>query len=283
VQKLDIQVHGAVYNLRTGEVQWLGQHPNIEEIVPNMPVEIHRWKEAPYQLRPIPPSPGRSLEAKSALQRLLQGNARFVQGITDKPVSNGEKPFAVLMASSDNPVPPAWIFDESASNFVVQRTMGADVDGSKESKGKGLYLQSLEFAYLKYQPPVFVIIVDRSSQLPDVALAQLYGVEVPSEPMRQLLSGLMVSSHKISDQVSQLNREGGIHTRAGRRTLIKSLTSELDAWYAIEGIIETSEIIRNAIKNNTLELHVCMLESHTGKAEFIGEHPMTEHLIALND
>jgi len=170
------------------------------------------------------------------------------------------------------------VFDEPASSFVVQHTMGG-----VESDVKSLPLVSLEFAYLKYKPPVFIILVDPTSQLPDVALAQLYGVDIPSKAMRRVNSGLLTSCQTIASQVENSNNEGMVQTRAGRRTLLKTLITELDAFYTVDQIIHYSALLREAVMQNKLELHVAVLNSHTGQAEFLGEHPHLDALLKLHD
>jgi len=276
VEKHEVQVHGAVYGLRTGNVKWLGQHEDIGNIVPGVPMELQKWRTQSYAQAELATLPGRSSDAKKALQRLLSGNKRYMKGSVGREPSD-EDPFAVIISSSEAKAVPARVFDEPASSFVVQCTMGG-----VESDSKSLPLISLEFAYLKYQPPIFVILVDPTSQLPDVALAQLYGVDTPSEAMRQVLSGLMVSCQKISSQVEQLNEKGLVQTRTGRRNLLKALTAELDAFYVIDQIIHYSAIIREAVMEGKLELHVAVLDNHTGQAEFIGEHPKLQHLLDLH-
>jgi len=276
VAKMEVQVHGAIYDLLTGQVKWLNQHPDIESIVPEIPIGLQRWKTEPYVQARLASMPGRSPAAKDALQRLLEGNKRFMNGSKFELATN-EDPFAVIISSSEAKSVAAHVFDQPASSIVEQRTMGG-----VESDSKSLPLISLEFAYLKYKPPIFLILVDPTSQLPDVALAQLYGVDTPSEAMRLVLSGLMVSCQSIASQVEQLNKDGLVRTRAGRRNLLKTLTAELDAFYIIDQIIHYSPLLREAIMQDKLELHVAVLDNHTGQTEFLGEHPKLQDLLKLH-
>jgi carbonic anhydrase len=68
-----------------------------------------------------------------ALQRLLAGNRRFVQGV---PVNQGrdsvrrasvaetQKPFAVILGCSDSRVPPEVLFDEGIGDVFLVRVAG---------------------------------------------------------------------------------------------------------------------------------------------------------------
>merc|ERR1711953_1126551 len=114
-----------------------------------------------------------------------------------------------------------------------------------------------------------------AGQLPEVALEQLTGCKAPSEPMRRVLTDVMKSTLQSLWQVDNM----GSCTQAGRLSLIKAITVELNAWYIIEELLSYSSILRNAVKNGDLEIHAAAVAPSTGRAEFLGEHPMMSHLI----
>ncbi len=71
------------------------------------------------------------------LEKLMQGNARYVSGHISKKESGGayrkelakgQHPFAVVVACSDSRVSPSIIFDEGLGNIFVVRTAGNIVD-----------------------------------------------------------------------------------------------------------------------------------------------------------
>ena len=72
-----------------------------------------------------------------ALARLKEGNARFVAGRMIRPeqspetrirLSNGQKPFAVVVTCSDSRLPPEVIFDQGLGDLFVVRVAGNVVD-----------------------------------------------------------------------------------------------------------------------------------------------------------
>lgn len=99
-------------------------------------------------LEPPNKRPPLSEEAKAALQRLIEGNQRFVNG---KPLhqhtslewrrktAQEQKPFAAILGCSDSRVPPEVIFDQGLGDLFVVRVAGnivdADVSGSLEYAG----------------------------------------------------------------------------------------------------------------------------------------------------
>lgn len=72
-----------------------------------------------------------------ALARLIEGNKRFVSGEVLHPhqdaerrkeVSQGQKPFAVVVGCSDSRVPPEIIFDQGIGDLFIIRVAGNIVD-----------------------------------------------------------------------------------------------------------------------------------------------------------
>src|SRR5690349_14241803 len=66
------------------------------------------------------------------IQRLLEGNARFVLGKTNRNVAadrlaelaGGQKPFAIVLGCSDSRVPVETIFDQQPGDLFVVRVAG---------------------------------------------------------------------------------------------------------------------------------------------------------------
>ena len=78
-----------------------------------------------------------AVSAKEALQRLLDGNARFACGEQRHPheavdwrthLENEQHPFAVVLGCSDSRVSPELIFDQGIGDLFVVRVAGNVVD-----------------------------------------------------------------------------------------------------------------------------------------------------------
>ena len=89
------------------------------------------------------------MEPDKALNRLLDGNRRFIAGKLQQPaagallelrlrVAKNQKPFAVIVGCSDSRVPPELIFDATLGDLFVVRTAGEVVET--------VALGSIEFA-----------------------------------------------------------------------------------------------------------------------------------------
>ena len=77
--------------------------------------------------------------ADEAIQRLLEGNQRFVKGETTsprrspgdfRPLVEGQRPMAVILGCADSRVPPELLFDQGVGDLFVVRVAGNVVSGA---------------------------------------------------------------------------------------------------------------------------------------------------------
>ncbi|MFO7445118.1 MAG: carbonic anhydrase, partial [Ignavibacteriaceae bacterium] len=75
--------------------------------------------------------------SSEALQKLIDGNKRFVSGQLENPgrsmervheIYNEQHPFAIILSCSDSRVPPEVIFDEGLGDLFVIRVAGNVAD-----------------------------------------------------------------------------------------------------------------------------------------------------------
>jgi carbonic anhydrase len=99
------------------------------------------------------------LSPRAALDRLMEGNRRFVAGTPRHPnqdpgrrdaVAGGQQPFAIVLCCSDSRVPPELIFDQGIGDLFVVRVAGNVVDEAG--------LASLEFATAEFLSPVLLVL-----------------------------------------------------------------------------------------------------------------------------
>lgn len=97
--------------------------------------------------------------ADEALQRLLEGNKRFVNGVAKFPtvrkevlaeMARGQRPYATILGCSDSRVPPELLFDVGFGELFIIRVAGNVI--SPEVKG------SLQYAGSHLRTPLFVIL-----------------------------------------------------------------------------------------------------------------------------
>ena len=99
------------------------------------------------------------ISADEALQRLIDGNERFLKGesrhagLSREALSElaaGQHPFATILGCSDSRVPPEWIFDAGLGELFVVRVAGNVL--SPEVAG------SLQYAGAHLRTPLLVVL-----------------------------------------------------------------------------------------------------------------------------
>lgn len=268
VKEMDIQVHGAVYDLYSGQVEWLGQYPDLESLV-DCEMPLHAWKVNPY-VRGGSISDGRATVVKKNVQRLKEGNLRFVHGEKATQSSDLESKVMIVRTGA-NVWPMSTVFDTPPRSILVQQSLGG-LQNTQE--GIDTPTSAVEFGIVHYQPRLVVILGMSDSMLVGDALAQISGAVAPSGPKQRVLADLTASALRAHTQV-EADPTG---TAAGRALREKRLTVELNVLYSIEQLL-VSPIIRNAVIDGDVELHGAIMNRQTGEVEFLGEHPQLDKII----
>jgi len=100
------------------------------------------------------------ISAREALQRLREGNRRFVSGVRGSDtvtsqtrrieLATGQEPFAIILGCSDSRVPAEIVFDRGLGDLFVIRVAGNIVAASQ--------IGSVEFAAARYGTPLVVVL-----------------------------------------------------------------------------------------------------------------------------
>jgi carbonic anhydrase len=99
------------------------------------------------------------ISAREALERLREGNQRFVSGIRSDDILSiqrrnelaaGQEPFAIVLGCSDSRVPAEIVFDQGLGDLFVIRVAGNIVASSQ--------IGSVEFAAERYSTPLVVVL-----------------------------------------------------------------------------------------------------------------------------
>src|SRR5277367_4167007 len=76
-----------------------------------------------------PPKPENVLSPDAALDRLMKGNARYVEGVSKRhdfrherePLTTGQNPFAAVLSCADSRISPEFCFDTARGDVFVCR------------------------------------------------------------------------------------------------------------------------------------------------------------------
>jgi carbonic anhydrase len=96
------------------------------------------------------------ISAREALERLREGNRRFVAGVRGGDIQSrhidlaaGQEPFAIILGCSDSRVPAEIVFDQGLGDLFVIRVAGNIVASSQ--------IGSVEFAAERFATPLVVV------------------------------------------------------------------------------------------------------------------------------
>jgi carbonic anhydrase len=115
--------------------------------------------------------------ADDVLQRLLEGNRRFVKGELAHPdrkpedfapLAEGQRPVAAIVGCADSRVPPEILFDQGIGDLFVVRIAGNVVEGAGPSV-KG----SIEYAVAELGVPLVVVLGHSQCGAVKAALAHI--------------------------------------------------------------------------------------------------------------
>ena len=100
------------------------------------------------------------ISARAALERLREGNRRFVSGTQSSDgfmnqtrrseLADGQEPFAIVLGCSDSRVPAEIVFDQGLGDLFVIRVAGNIVASSQ--------VGSVEFAAERFGTPLVVVL-----------------------------------------------------------------------------------------------------------------------------
>lgn len=143
------------------------------------------------------------ITADQALQKLMDGNARFVSGNVTHPDQSAERraetvsaqhPFAVIVGCSDSRVPPEIIFDQGIGDLFVVRTAGDVMDDAS--------IGSIEYAVEHLNVPLVVVLGHDSCGAVNAAVG---GGEVPGH-IASLVEAIKPAVDEAKSQTKNKNQ-----------------------------------------------------------------------------
>jgi carbonic anhydrase len=105
-----------------------------------------------------PPKPQNVLSPDAALDRLMRGNARYVDGVSRRhdfkherePLSTGQNPFAAVLSCADSRIAPEFCFDTGRGDVFVCRVAGNFASDD--------IVASLEYAIAVLKTPLIMVL-----------------------------------------------------------------------------------------------------------------------------
>ncbi len=139
----------------------------------------------------------KTLTSVEALQRLLEGNARYVAGKAAHPdqtierrasLTSGQTPFAIVLTCSDSRVAPELFFDQGLGDLFVIRNAGNVLDDH--------VIGSMEYAVEHLHAPLIIVVGHEKC---GAVSATVSGAEAPGH-IRSVVESIAPAFEKSKSQ-----------------------------------------------------------------------------------
>ena len=147
-----------------------------------------------------PPKPENAISADAALERLMKGNTRYIDGVTKRhdfknereALAGGQNPFAGILGCADSRVSPELAFDTSRGDLFVCRVAGNIANPD--------VIASFEYAVAILHTPLFMVLGHGSCGAVDAAIKSIKdGTTLPGH-LPSLVEGLAPAVKEVLDR-----------------------------------------------------------------------------------
>jgi carbonic anhydrase len=205
------------------------------------------------------------ITAGDALQRLKEGNARFVSGMRREAaigddvrraeLVDGQAPFAIVLGCSDSRVPAEIVFDQGLGDLFVIRVAGNIVAPSQ--------VGSVEFAADRFGTRLVVVLGHSSC---GVITATIEELERPTETRSPNLRAIV---DRIRPSAVELMSENA----GADRSAIIERTVRANIRTSVDHLRHGSRILEELIENGGLRIVGAEYSLETGAVDFLDEIP----------
>ena len=202
-----------------------------------------------------PPKPQNAISPDAAVQRLMDGNARYVSGASTchdftherEALSGGQNPYAAILGCADSRIAPEYAFDSARGDLFVARVAGNFVNDD--------VLGSLEYAVAVLKAPAILVLGHEKCGAISAAVKAASGATYPG----------MIQSLVTAMQPSIEKAKAG----KGKGDLLEDAT-EQNVRDSMAALHARSAIIQDAVKAGKLKIVGGVYRLATGKVELLG-------------
>ena len=147
-----------------------------------------------------PPKPQNVLTPAASLERLLKGNARYVEGVSlrhdfrheREALAGGQNPYAAVLSCANSRIAPEYAFDSGRGDLFVCRVAGNFANNET--------VASMEYAVAVLGTPLIVVLGHDSCGAVGAAIKSLKdGTTLPGH-MPSLVTGVAPAVNAVSQQ-----------------------------------------------------------------------------------
>jgi carbonic anhydrase len=157
-------------------------------------------KEKEKEKKKKPPKPQNVLSPEAALERLRQGNARYVEGVSlrhdfrheREALAGGQNPYAAILSCADSRIAPEYAFDSGRGDLFVCRVAGNFANAET--------IASMEYAVAVLSVPLILVLGHDSCGAVDATIKSLRDDKPLPGHMPSLVEGIAPSVKAVSQQ-----------------------------------------------------------------------------------
>jgi len=201
-----------------------------------------------------PPKPENAISPDAALDRLMKGNARYVEGVGRRhdfkhereALSKGQNPFAAILSCADSRIAPEYCFDTARGDLFVCRVAGNFASDE--------VVASLEYAVAVLNTPLILVLGHEACGAVDSTIKSIKdGTTLPGH-----LPSLVAAIKPAVDAVQ--GQPGDMLANAIRRNVKLN----------VEKLKAIAPILSTAVGDKTIRVVGGIYDLKTGQVELLG-------------
>ena len=200
-----------------------------------------------------PPKPENVLSPDAALDRLMKGNARYVDGLTKRhdfkhereALSKGQNPFAAVLSCADSRITPEFCFDTARGDVFVCRVAGNFADDD--------IVASLEYAVQVLNTPLIMVLGHEACGAVDATIKSIKdGTTLPGH-LPSLVAALRPAVEAVKDKPGDL--------------LANAIRSNVAL--TVDKLTNAAPILKSSVDDKKIRVVGGIYELKTGRVELL--------------
>ncbi|TMJ56225.1 MAG: carbonic anhydrase [Alphaproteobacteria bacterium] len=198
--------------------------------------EKRKQKENEEEKKKKPPKPQNVLSPDAALERLREGNARYVRGLAlrhdfrheREALAGGQNPYAAILSCADSRIAPEYAFDSGRGDLFVCRVAGNFASDEM--------IASLEYSVAVLNAPLILVLGHESCGAVDAAIKSLKDNTTLPGQLPSLVAG-------VGPAVKAVLQQGGDTLgSATRQNVIDTVSKLLTAGPILSAAVEQKKL-----------------------------------------
>jgi carbonic anhydrase len=188
-----------------------------------------------------PPKPQNVLSPDAALKRLMDGNARYVDGVSRRhdfkhereALAGGQNPFAAVLSCADSRIAPEYAFDTGRGDLFVCRVAG-NFAGTET-------IASMEYAVAVLGTPLILVLGHDACGAVDATLKAIKDDKPPPGHIPSLVDAIAPAA-KAAMQQAAMQQGGEVLDKAIRQNVVDNVAKLKSAAPILNAAVEQGKL-----------------------------------------